>query len=317
MYLTIHHCSLPIIRSYPFFQRLLKSMPPTIDDPRLESNPKEIYRFVRACQSKGETVAVVPTMGALHDGHLSLVAAASDRCDRVVTTIFVNPTQFAPHEDLDQYPRTLSADLERLDAYKVDKVFTPSRDSIYPPGFSTYVEPPTVALPLEGKCRPTFFRGVTTIVLKLFQMIPADVAVFGQKDFQQAAVVTAMTRDLNLATEIDVRPIVREHDGLAMSSRNAYLDERERATAKSLFQALKAAQSRFADGESRGDELARIMQNTLIDGGVDKVDYAVVRDPISLEAKHEATEHSVALIAAHVGSTRLIDNTILGERLQD
>lgn len=290
-------------------------MPPSINDDRVSAATDVLRRFVRDCHIAGESVAVVPTMGALHQGHLSLVSAANRLCDRTVVTIFVNPAQFAPHEDLDQYPRTLEADLAQLNDYQVDRVFVPSKSTMYPEGFSTYVQPPEVALPLEGEMRPTFFRGVTTIVLKLLNIIPADVAVFGQKDYQQAAVIKAMVQDLNLPTRIDVQPIVREADGLAMSSRNVYLDPDERRRAGSLSQALRDAQREYADGARDVESLQRILAATLTRGGVDKIDYAVIADPTDLTICSEATAEHVALIAAWVGNTRLIDNGFLGQRL--
>jgi pantoate--beta-alanine ligase len=197
-------------------------------------DPAEMQRTVLALRRQGLRVGLVPTMGALHAGHISLVARGKQNCDRVVTTIFVNPTQFAPHEDFGKYPRTLPTDLELLAAADCDYVFAPTNEAMYPPGCSTFVDPPAVATPLEGVCRPGHFRGVATVVLKLFGIAPADCAFFGQKDFQQAAVIRQMVRDLNVPIEIEVCPIVREADGLAMSSRNRYLSpaERQQATAQ-------------------------------------------------------------------------------------
>lgn len=180
----------------------------------------EIRAAVLAARAAGKTVGLVPTMGALHEGHLSLVRESTESCNCTIVTIFVNPTQFAPHEDFARYPRSLDDDLAALARLGVDYVFAPSRDEIYPPGFSTYVDPPAVAAPLEGICRPGHFRGVATVVLKLFHLVPADVAYFGQKDYQQSLVVRRMVEDLNLPIAIRVLPIVREADGLAMSSRN-------------------------------------------------------------------------------------------------
>ena len=196
----------------------------------------------------GASIGLVPTMGALHEGHISLVRASRSQCQKTVATIFVNPAQFAAGEDLDRYPRTLDADLEKLDAAGVDAVFTPTSVSMYPKGFSTYVDTPRVARTLEGLDRPTHFRGVTTVVLKLFNIIPATHAFFGQKDYQQAAVIRAMVRDLDVGIDIEVCPIVRETDGLAMSSRNRYLSPEQRQRALSLSQALVRAKELFAGG---------------------------------------------------------------------
>jgi pantoate--beta-alanine ligase len=259
-------------------------------------------------------VAFVPTMGALHEGHLALVQRAKELADTVAVSIFVNPTQFAPTEDLARYPRPLDADLSALRAAGTGLVFTPGNEQIYPPGFSTFIEPPSVAQSLEGELRPGHFRGVCTVVLKLFNIIPAAVAVFGQKDFQQSLVVGALVRDLALPIEIEIAPTVREPDGLAMSSRNRYLTPEQRLVALCLSKALRAVQSSFAKGERRTDILNAVMQKELHagePGGVDRVDYAVVADRYNLEQSDLATNQSVALIAARVGTTRLIDNMLL------
>lgn len=272
---------------------------------------EETRAFVRQEQAAGRRVAVVPTMGALHEGHLRLVDRAHELADVVVATIFVNPTQFAPHEDLDRYPRTLEMDLEKLAARKVQAAFCPLPETMYPSGFSTYVQPPSVADRWEGEFRPGFFRGVATIVLKLFQIVPADVAVFGQKDYQQACVVRTMVRDLNLATRVETIPIVREPDGLAMSSRNVYLSDKERTTALGLSKALKVVRESVAAGETDVEKLDEQLVFTLGESGVDSIDYAVVVDADTLAPIDRLDRAAVALIAVHVGSTRLIDNELL------
>jgi pantoate--beta-alanine ligase len=260
-------------------------------------------------------VAIVPTMGALHDGHLSLVRRAHEIADEVVVTIFVNPAQFAPNEDLTRYPRPIDEDLAALRHEGVSLVFLPSNDAIYPPGFSTYIEPPAVAQPLEGLLRPGHFRGVCTVVLKLFQIIPAAVAVFGQKDYQQSLVVAAMVKDLDVAISLDVAQTVRETDGLAMSSRNRYLTTDQRRRALCLWQSLSRARELFNQGQRERCQLEAAMIEALKAGrpnGVDRVEYAVVVDPQTLLPMNTIDARAVALVAAKVGTTRLIDNLILG-----
>lgn len=264
-------------------------------------------QWVKEQTTAGRTVGLVPTMGALHAGHLSLVRHSIDRCDATVATIFVNPTQFAPHEDLDKYPRTLDADLEMLLRAGVDGVFVPEASAIYRPGFSTYVSPPDVGRRWEGESRPDHFRGVTTIVAKLFHLLPATHAFFGQKDFQQARVLQAMVEDLDFAIDVVVCPIVRENDGLALSSRNRYLNPSQRNRALALYRALKAARELASAGERRVASLEERMQRELRTA-VDQTDYCVVVDAESLEPIDELEGPAVALIAARIGETRLIDN---------
>jgi len=278
--------------------------------PEVIATVAEMQRRVRELRAAGRRVGVVPTMGALHDGHLSLVEAARKYADVVVTTIFVNPTQFAPHEDFGKYPRTLQADLEALGRVGCELAFVPEPGEVYPPGYSTYVEPPSVAAPLEGVCRPGHFRGVATVVLKLFNIVPADVACFGQKDFQQALVIRRMVADLNVPIRIEVCPIVREPDGLAMSSRNRYLSPAERERSLALSRALRRAEELVAAGERRASVVREAMQHVLADA-VDRLDYATIADPETLEEPETIERPVVALIAAVVGTTRLIDNMIL------
>ncbi|MEX0825115.1 MAG: pantoate--beta-alanine ligase [Pirellulaceae bacterium] len=267
-------------------------------------------QWVEEQTSAGRAVGLVPTMGALHAGHLSLVEESLERCDSTVATIFVNPTQFAAHEDLNKYPRTLDADLEMLLGAGVDAVFVPEASTIYRPGFSTYVSPPDVGRRWEGEHRPDHFRGVTTIVAKLFHLLPTTHAFFGRKDYQQARVLQAMVDDLDFAIKIVVCPIVREADGLALSSRNRYLDPSQRSRALALYRALQAAQDLVGTGERRVTHVEACMQDEL-QSAVDQTDYSVVVDADSLEPIDELNGSAVALVAARVGETRLIDNVRL------
>jgi pantoate--beta-alanine ligase len=270
----------------------------------------EIRRLVWDARCGGRRVGVVPTMGALHEGHLSLVQASAAACDMTIVTIFVNPSQFGPHEDFAKYPRDLAADVAQLVPHKVDALFAPPLDEIYRPGHSTFVDPPAVAEPLEGAFRPTHFRGVATIVLKLFQLIPADVAFFGQKDYQQSLVIRHMVEQLDLPIAIQVCPTIREPDGLALSSRNVYLNTDERQQALALYRALRKCVEQYRQGCSRVAELQGNMHSELLEAGIAGIDYAVVVDRNSLQPIDSANDDSVALIAARVGKTRLIDNLL-------
>jgi len=247
----------------------------------------------------------------LHEGHLSLVRIARQQTDVVAATIFVNPAQFGPQEDFSKYPRALEPDLQALSSAGCDLVFVPTAADIYPPGFSIYVEPPVVAQPLEGVCRPGHFRGVATVVLKLFHVIPADMAYFGQKDFQQLLVIRRMVEDLSLPIQIVACPTVREADGLAMSSRNRYLSPAERPQALALSRALERAEQLVAAGEKSGATVVAEMRRILSGGGVTRIDYVALANPETLTEKTVVDGPAVALIAAFVGTTRLIDNRLL------
>jgi pantoate--beta-alanine ligase len=303
-------------------------MRPTVSDhrsaPVVCGNPQIARDWVHAKITASERVALVPTMGALHAGHLELVRNAKLLADHVVVSIFVNPTQFGPGEDYQRYPRTFDDDLQALEQEAVAMVFAPTGPEMYSDRFSTYVSPPAVSEPLEGKFRPEHFRGVCTVVLKLFNIIPAQVAVFGQKDYQQARVIEDMVRDLDLPVTLAVMPTVREPDGLAMSSRNRYLNPVERMKALAISQSLRRAAELYAGGQRSAAELESAIQETLQDAAVERIDYAAVVDPVTLlpfdrdiplERKTDSglppTPVAVALIAAHVGSTRLIDNLLL------
>ncbi|MDX1925106.1 MAG: pantoate--beta-alanine ligase [Pirellulaceae bacterium] len=275
------------------------------------ASPHEAYAHVSHWRREGLRIGLVPTMGALHAGHLALVQRSVSECDVSVATIFVNPTQFAPHEDLSRYPRTLESDLEGLRSVKCDLVFVPQNESLYPAGFSTYVEPPEVAQPLEGVCRPGHYRGVCTIVLKLFGILPATVAYFGQKDYQQLAVIRRMVEDLNVNVRVEGCPTVREPDGLAMSSRNRYLTPEQRQTALCLWKALTLVQQLINDGQRDIPTLEAAMQRQLVAGGADRIDYARIVHQDTLADLDSLDQPAIALIAARVGTTRLIDNLML------
>lgn len=304
--------------------------------PQVWKTVAESQASCAAIHRSGATVGVVPTMGALHAGHLSLAEASLASTDVTVVTIFVNPTQFGPDEDLSTYPRTFDRDVEKLSALGVDAIFAPTLEEMYPVGATTSVDPPAIAKPLEGVCRPGHFRGVATIVLKLFLAIPADRAFFGQKDYQQTLVVKQMAKELNHPIEIEVMPIVREADGLAMSSRNRYLSTNDRQRALALQRILQDAKKWVAEGERCGEKISQRMHKSLATE-VDKIDYALIADANTLapwplrdsvtsgkddtdkggtdkggtdKQGNRGPQSVVALVAAYVGSTRLIDNEV-------
>ncbi len=257
-------------------------------------------------------VGLVPTMGYLHEGHLSLVRAARANSASVVVSIFVNPTQFGPNEDLLAYPRDLPRDLELLAREGVDLVWTPTPEAMYPPGFQTWVEVEQITQVLEGQMRPGHFQGVTTVVAKLFNAVRPQRAYFGQKDAQQAAVIRQMARDLNYPLEIIVCPIVREADGLAMSSRNVYLNSAERKAATVLYQALTAAAGAYKDGERNANILRRILTETIDHEPLARLQYASCADPDNLQELEGLLRGPALLsLAVYVGKTRLIDNWLL------
>jgi len=258
-------------------------------------------------------LALVPTMGFLHAGHLSLMRAAAQRAPTVAVTIFVNPTQFGPAEDLARYPRDLDGDLAKCDQAGVAFAFAPETAEVYPEGFQTSVEPGPLAQPLEGERRPGHFRGVCTVVAKLFALSRADLAFFGEKDFQQFLVVRRMALDLGFPTEVVARPTVREKDGLALSSRNAYLMPEERERALALWRALGAARARFAAGERAPAALEAAAAAELDAAGI-RGDYAELRNPIDLSRPARADPATRLFLAGLVGKTRLIDNGALGDR---
>jgi pantoate--beta-alanine ligase len=259
----------------------------------------------------GGRLGVVPTMGALHDGHLSLVRRARAECDGVVVTIFVNPAQFGPHEDLASYPRDLPRDLELLRQEGTDLVFTPTAPMVYPPGFASWVTVERLSERWEGVSRPGHFRGVATVVLKLLNLVRAERAYFGEKDYQQLRVVERMARDLNLPTAIVPCPTVREPDGLAMSSRNAYLSPAERQAATVLWRGLSAARDAARAGERDAEALARAVRAPIDGEPRARVDYVGIADPVTLEPVSRVDKDAVCLVAAWIAKVRLIDNLVL------
>lgn len=283
-------------------------VPEPLISPRVVNRITDLRRAVAAARRAGRTVGLVPTMGALHEGHLSLVRESRAECDETLVSIFVNPTQFGPQEDFAQYPRTLEADLRQLSAVGADRVYTPARDHLYPPGFSTYVQPPHVAARWEGEHRPQHFRGVTTVVLKLFLLAQADVAYFGQKDYQQACVIERMVEDLNVPIRIRVCPTVREPDGLALSSRNRYLNREQRLRALGLWKSLVTAGQCVERGEQDASDIIRRMREVLAEHRVSPIDYVALVDPQTLEPVVRLDRTTMALVAAFVDQTRLIDN---------
>lgn len=275
-----------------------------------------VSRKIRREQDK--TIGLVPTMGALHEGHLSLVREARRMCDVVVVSVFVNPTQFGPSEDYEHYPRDLTKDTALLTDYNVDYIFAPAAEEIYPKDFSTYVNVGGLSKLLEGETRPGHFRGVATVVAILFNTVRPDFAFFGQKDAQQAVIIKRMVRDLAFDTEIVVLPTVREDSGLAISSRNNYLDAEEQQSAAVIHQGLKAAKQAYKKGERHAAKLIDIVRTTIETEPRVRVDYVSVVDADSLEKLDKLDERPMLIaVAAYVGKTRLIDNTMLNKTKKD
>jgi pantoate--beta-alanine ligase len=267
--------------------------------------------FTRQARFEGCIVGLVPTMGGLHPGHLSLVQAARQRCSPVIASLFVNPKQFGPQEDFAKYPRAFEADQERLAAEKIDVLFAPDAKDIYPPEFQTCVEVEGLSRRLEGRSRPGHFRGVATVVLKLFGIVQPHYAYFGRKDAQQVRVLQQMARDLNLDTEIVVCPIVREPDGLALSSRNAYLSAEERRAATVLHRALSEICREVQAGARDGLQLQSAMRRVLDAEPLASVDYAEIVDADTFEPVTRISRSCYALVAVFIGKTRLIDNLLI------
>jgi pantoate--beta-alanine ligase len=276
----------------------------------------ELRRAVAAARATGTRIGLVPTMGALHRGHVELIGHCRAEAETVVVSIFVNPTQFGPGEDFERYPRPLEEDLKRCDAAGADLVFAPSAGEVYPHGSpSTFVEVPGLSEILEGASRPGHFRGVATVVLKLFEMVRPDLAIFGQKDYQQQLLVRRMVEDLHVPVKVLTKPTVREPDGLALSSRNRYLDAEQRQAATVLYRALERARAAVAGGERRADRVRQILTETIESEEMARIDYAEVADADSLAplADLDNGRRAVALVAARVGTTRLLDNAVLVE----
>jgi pantoate--beta-alanine ligase len=285
---------------------------------KITSNIRETRNALRELRAAGaqgilRSVGFVPTMGALHEGHRSLAQAARKRCDLVAASIFVNPTQFAPNEDFSRYPRTFEADCKMLEAEGVDLVFAPSAETMYPPGATTFVEVAEISDRLDGASRPGHFRGVATVVAKLFHIVQPDLAFFGQKDAAQLAVLRHMVRDLNMPVELVACPIVREPDGLAMSSRNRYLSEEERQQALAISRGLQAAFILAEGGERRAEDLLQAVRNCLRREPALREDYVALVDVDTLLPLQHSQAGALLAVAVHVGSTRLIDNVLLAQ----
>jgi pantoate--beta-alanine ligase len=276
--------------------------------------PRELFAATEAYRKAEQRVGFVPTMGALHDGHLSLVSAARDAgAKRCVVSIFVNPLQFGPTEDLSKYPRTFEDDRKRCEAAGVDLIYAPDPSTMYPTGFQTHVEVEQITKPLEGTARPTHFRGVTTVVAKLFNAVGPCVAAFGRKDYQQWRTLERMVRDLDMPIEVLGCPILREPDGLAMSSRNRYLEPGQRTKATAIHRGLCVASAAFARGERSVSTLTALARDP-IEAVFDSIDYVTIADASDVQpAMDTAPPHSVMLVAARLGNTRLIDNAVLGQ----
>lgn len=274
---------------------------------------KQVARQARA---EGRIVGLVPTMGALHGGHLSLVRAARERCSSLTVSIFVNPTQFGPTEDFSRYPRALEADRSLLEPLGVDHIFAPPAEEMYPSGFSTYVNVEGLSQRLEGRSRPGHFRGVATVVLKLFEIVQPALAWFGRKDAQQVRLIQRMAADLNLDTEILTCPILREPDGLALSSRNRYLQPEERRAATVLYRSLAAIRESIGRGSRDTAALVQQMRGVIASEPLAAVDYAEIVDGDSFEPFGCLRGSSLAVLAVFIGSTRLIDNMLIEENGQ-
>lgn len=280
---------------------------------RVITSVVEMQRFADELRASGKRIGLVPTMGYLHEGHLSLVDAAKKNADVVVMSVYVNPTQFAPTEDFASYPRDMERDLRLAEARGVDLVFAPSDKEMYPAEQPTFVVPEKVGQTLEGEFRPTHFRGVTTVVAKLFNIVKPHVAVFGQKDAQQAFIIGEMVRGLNFDIEVVVSPIVREEDGLAMSSRNVYLSAEERRQATVLYRSLKLAETMVEKGEEQLAQVRAGMVDLIKTDSKGEIDYISFVDPDTFERieKTGSLERVLALLAVRFGKTRLIDNMYL------
>lgn len=274
---------------------------------------QEMSRLTRELRRAGQTIGFVPTMGFLHEGHLSLVREAKKENDRVVVSIFVNPTQFGPGEDYEEYPRDLEGDAEKLRVIGIDYIFSPEVADMYPEGYNSFVEVSGITEVLCGKSRPGHFRGVTTVVTKLFNIIQPDRAYFGQKDFQQLMVIKKMVRELNIAVEVKGLPIIREEDGLARSSRNKYLDNRERAAAIVLYRSLMRARELYQKGIKDTYRIKKEVIDLISSEPLARIDYVEIVDPDTLQEIKRVKEQALVALAVYIGKTRLIDNLLLGE----
>lgn len=271
----------------------------------------EVREFVKDKKTNGKTIGLVPTMGYLHEGHASLIEKSASQNDITIVSIFVNPTQFGPTEDLDKYPRDLEHDTKVAEKAGADAIFHPTPSEMYPNGYSTYINVENLTAGLCGKSRPTHFRGVTTVVGKLFNITQADRAYFGQKDAQQLAVIKRMVYDLNFNIEIVPCPIVREESGLAKSSRNVYLSDEEKREALVLSRSLKEAERLFNDGERNADILKKRITDIIESSPIANIDYVEIVDFETIQPISEIKGEALVALAVKFGSTRLIDNTIL------
>ncbi len=271
----------------------------------------EMHNLVTQLRQEGKTIGFVPTMGSLHQGHLSLMEHAKKETDIAIVSIFVNPVQFGPKEDFNQYPRDMEGDTEKTISAGVDILFTPTSSGIYPEGFKTYVSVEVLSEIMCGKTRPCHFSGVSTVVLKLLNIVKPHMAFFGQKDFQQTVIIKRMVKDLNVDVYIVVLPTIRETDGLAMSSRNQYLNKEDRRAATILYRALKKARSLFEGSNKNADKLREVISHTFLEEPSAHLEYLAIVHPETLEEEKEVCKGTVIAIAAHIGKTRLIDNIIL------
>jgi len=278
---------------------------------KIINSPKKIQRYCNFLRIEGKTIGLVPTMGAFHEGHLSLMRQARLDNDVVVTSIFVNPTQFGPNEDYEAYPRDLKGDSELASDVGVDIIFAPTARDMYPKGYATFVNVERITEKMCGAKRPGHFRGVTTVVSKLFNMVNPHNAYFGQKDAQQCAVLKRMTGDLNFDIEIIIMPTIREADGLAMSSRNKYLDSEERQSALVLTRSLALARNLIENGETNASTIYQEMLSLINDEPLAKVDYISIVDSDDLEARENIKGSILIALAVYIGKTRLIDNIII------
>jgi pantoate--beta-alanine ligase len=279
-----------------------------------KTTPAEMHAACRNLRGTNRILGLIPTMGALHAGHLSLVAAALAECDAVIASIFVNPTQFAPGEDYEAYPRDFDADCRKLESAGVHALFAPPADEMLPPGTTTFVDTGDLGTRLDGASRPGHFRGVATIVARLFHIVQPDRAYFGQKDSAQVAVLRRMVRDLNFPVQLVVCPIVRESDGLALSSRNRYLSPDERQRALILSRALAAVRQLAQQGKNSAEVLRAALLATFATDPLVRVDYAAVVDPDTLLPVEDTSHGALVAVAAWIGTTRLIDNLLLAPR---
>ncbi len=278
---------------------------------RILSSPEEMHAACRELRRQGLRLGLVPTMGALHEGHLSLVRMARAQAQAVAVSVFVNPLQFGPAEDYGKYPRNFERDRELLSAERVDLLFAPTPEQMYAPGAATYVTVEGMSDKLCGRSRPGHFRGVNTIVAKLFHVVEPDLAFFGQKDAAQVAILKRMVRDLNFAVQIVIGPTVREPDGLALSSRNAYLDAQQRKSATVLYRALMRIQTLADKGERSAEALLRGGKDVIAEEPAVRLDYLEIVNPDTLDAVSDISAGALVAVAAYVGSTRLIDNLVL------